>query len=166
MRQTTLPSMAIGPFALLSRWWHSPRIRYRILLWIGALVLFMASLLVGAWFRVCAGGACPSISQLVTYDPDQASKVYAADGRLVTDLGLQRRTVVPLSQISPAVIAAFLATEDRRFYQHHGVDWVRVLGALRSIGLRGRLEDFSTITMQLAGNLCPEEINRWERHGW
>src|SRR5206468_4042293 len=72
MRETTFPLMATGPFVLLSKWWHSPRIRYRILLWTGALVLFTASLLAGAWFRVCAGGACPSISQLVSYDPDQA----------------------------------------------------------------------------------------------
>jgi hypothetical protein len=78
------------------------------------------------WSRACAGGACPSIAGLNEYDPDQASKVYAADGRLLTDFGLQRRTVVLLDSDVPAVVAAFLAVEDKRFYEHHGIDWFRV----------------------------------------
>jgi penicillin-binding protein 1A len=117
--------------------------------------------------EACAGAACPSIAGLGLYDPDQASKVYAADGRLITDFGLQRRTVVPLGEISPAVLAAFLAVEDKRFYRHHGVDWIRMAGSfLRAPGalLRGeRVHGWSTITMQLAGNLWPESINRRDR---
>jgi penicillin-binding protein 1A len=149
----------------LSRWWHSPRRRRKILIGLGAATLFSATLLAGAWSRACAGGACPSIAGLTNYDPDQASKVYAADGRLINDYGLQRRTVVPLRQMSPAVVAAFLAVEDRRFYQHHGIDWIRFFGALKSTML-GHKQGFSTITMQLAGNLWPDQINRRERSGF
>lgn len=158
--------MALKPFALLSRWWHSPTIRFRFLLTLGALFVFGSALLIGAWFNVCAGGACPSTAGLSGYDPDQASKVYAADGRLVTELGQERRTVVPISQMSPALIAAFLATEDRRFYQHHGIDWFRVFGSIKSLLIKGRVEGFSTITMQLAGNLFPAEIDRRQRRGF
>ncbi|MGQ0704422.1 MAG: penicillin-binding protein 1A [Gemmatimonadales bacterium] len=147
------------------RWWHYPRRRKKVFLALLTAVLFVGALGVGAWNRVCAGGACPSIAGLSNYDPEQASKVYAADGRLITDYGLQRRTVVPLSQISPAVIAAFLAVEDQRFYQHHGVDWIRVFGALKNT-LLGRVQGFSTITMQLAGNLWPEQIDRSQRQGF
>ncbi len=128
-------------------------------------VLFLSALSVGAWTRVCGGGACPSIAGLSNYDPDQASKLYAADGRLITDYGQQRRTVVPLNQMSPAVTAAFLAVEDQRFYHHHGIDWIRVVGSLKST-LLGNKQGFSTITMQLAGNLWPEQIDRTQREGF
>jgi len=148
----------------LTRWWHFPRRRRNILVGLLATGLFLAALLAGAWTRVCAGGACPSIAGLTNYDPDQASKLYAADGRLITDYGLQRRTVVPLKQMSPAVVAAFLAVEDRRFYRHHGIDWIRFFGALKST-LIGNRQGFSTITMQLAGNLWPEQIDRKQRTG-
>ena len=151
--------------ARLTRWWHTPRRRRNLLVGLGAFMLFGTAVLAGAWMRVCAGGACPSIAGLDNYDPDQASKVYAADGRLVTDYGLQRRTVVPLKQMSPAVPAAFLAVEDRRFYQHQGIDWVRFFGAIKST-LFGRRQGFSTITMQLAGNLWPDAIDRTQRKGF
>jgi penicillin-binding protein 1A len=128
-----------------------------------AMAAFGITLLVGAWTRACAGGACPSIAGLTNYDPDQASKVYAADGRLITDFGLQRRTVVPLEQISPAVVAAFLAVEDKRFSRHHGIDWIRMVGAVLSYRPGQRLQGFSTITMQLAGSLWPERIDRRQR---
>jgi len=154
-------------FRRMFRWWHSPRIRYRVLLSVSAVAVFVVALVVGAWLNVCGPvGSCPSIASLESYDPQQASKMYAADGRLVTDFGLQRRTAVPLKQISPALIAAFLSTEDRRFYQHGGIDWIRFFGSVRSILLGRRLQGFSTITMQLAGNLWPNQIDRTKRTGF
>ena len=142
--------------------WRSPGVlRAAVLGILGALTLGIAVVL-AAWLTICRGNACPSLDALGEYDPAQASKVYAADGRLITDLGLERRTVVPLNEISPAVIQAFLATEDKRFYEHHGIDWVRVIGAVKG-ALLGRVTGASTITMQLAGNLFPEDINRRDR---
>ena len=135
----------------------------RVMLALGAIIVFGIALLAGAWSRACAGGTCPSIAVLSNYDPDQASRVYAADGRLITDFGLQRRTVVPLREMSPAVLAAFLAVEDKRFYEHHGIDWVRAFGAVKPVFVGRRLQGFSTITMQLAGNLWPESIDRRQR---
>jgi penicillin-binding protein 1A len=85
-------------------------------------------------------------------------------GRLITDFGLERRTVVPLDQMAPAVRAAFVVTEDKRFYRHHGVDLIRVLGAIKNNILQFRVaEGFSTITMQLARNLWPENISGRDR---
>ncbi len=159
--------MAKQPARARTRWWRNPRSRRTVLLAFLALGAFGLALVVGAWNRACAGGTCPSIAGLTSYDPDQASKVYAADGRLITDFGLQRRTVVPLEEMSPAVRAAFLAVEDKRFYQHNGVDWFRMVGAFARAGgalLGGeRVQGFSTITMQLAGNLWPESIDRRDR---
>src|SRR6187551_1985709 len=130
------------------------------------LVSFLAVLagglavLAAAWGRACAGNTCPSIAGLGGYDPNQAAKVYAADGRLITDLGLERRTVVPLGEMSPYVKAAFVTTEDKRFYEHHGIDWYRVFGAIKNNVFKLRVaEGFSTITMQLARNLWPEDIS-------
>ncbi|HET9275341.1 MAG TPA: PBP1A family penicillin-binding protein [Gemmatimonadales bacterium] len=154
----------------LTGWWHRPMLRRRVLLGAGAVGLFFFMLAWGAWTRVCAGGSCPSIAGLQDYDPDQASKVFAADGRLITDYGLQRRTVIGIKQMSPAIPAAFLAVEDQRFYQHRGVDWWRVGGAfwhnVKSLFGGGVPQGFSTITMQLAGNLWPEQIDRSQRQGF
>lgn len=123
--------------------------------------------LVGAWTRACANDACPSTAGLTEFDADQASKVYAADGRLITDYGLIRRTVVALEEMSPAIPAAFVAVEDKRFYEHGGLDFYRFFGALKAnlsrLSLTG--QGFSTITMQLAGNLWPEDIDRRQRTG-
>src|ERR671922_757329 len=138
----------------------SPRARRSILVGLLATFAFGLAFLAAAWSRACAGNSCPSIEGLGGYDPNQASKVYAADGRLITDLGLERRTVVPLGEMSPFVKAAFIITEDKRFYEHHGVDWVRVFGAIKNNITKFRVaEGFSTITMQLARNLWPEDIS-------
>ena len=62
--------------------------------------------------------------------------------------------------MSPYVKAAFIATEDKRFYEHHGIDWFRVFGAIKNNVFKFRVaEGFSTITMQLARNLWPEDIS-------
>jgi penicillin-binding protein 1A len=128
------------------------------------MVAFGLAVLAAAWSRACAGNTCPSIEELGGYDPDQASKVYAADGRLITDLGLERRTVIPLGEMSPYVKTAFLATEDKRFYSHHGIDWYRVFGAIRTNVFALRFaEGFSTITMQLARNIWDEDISGSEK---
>src|SRR5688572_15326604 len=138
----------------------SPRARRVMVVSLLAAVAFGFAVLMAAWTRACAGNSCPSIAELDAYDPNQASKVYAADGRLITDLGQERRTVVPLGEMSPVVKAAFIATEDKRFYEHDGIDWYRVLGAIRSNLIEMRVaEGFSTITMQLARNIWTEDIS-------
>jgi penicillin-binding protein 1A len=138
----------------------SPRVRRNLLVGSLAVLAFGVAIVVAAYTRACAGNSCPSIGDIGGYDPNQASKVYAADGRLITDLGLERRTVVPLREMSPYVRAAFITTEDKRFYQHHGIDWYRVFGAIKNNIFKLRVaEGFSTITMQLARNLWPEDIS-------
>src|ERR671921_897710 len=142
----------------------SPRARRNLLVGFLATIAFALAVLAAAWSRACAGNTCPSIEELGGYDPDQATKVYAADGRLITDLGLERRTVIPLGEMSPYVKTAFLATEDKRFYSHHGIDWVRVFGAIKTNVFQLRFaEGFSTITMQLARNIWDQDISGTEK---
>ena len=112
------------------------------------------------WPR-CAGTQCPSVEALQAYQPPQASVLLDKDGRLLARLAPEQRIVVLLSGLPPQLWRAFVAIEDRRFFEHHGVDWRRVAGAflsdLRSWRVR---EGSSTITMQLARNVFPERLTR------
>src|SRR4051812_50094394 len=93
-------------------------------------VTFGFGFLYAAWALVCRPGQCPSIEVLDEYTPRQTSKLYAADGRFIAEIGLERRTVVKLEQIPTVVRNAFVVTEDKRFYEHAGVDWRRVPAAI------------------------------------
>jgi len=69
--------------------------------------------------------------------------------------------VIPLTEIPVAVRQAFIATEDKRFYAHRGIDYWRILGAIKNdLVTMSFAQGFSTITMQLARNIFPEEISR------
>jgi penicillin-binding protein 1A len=124
-------------------------------------VTFGTGLMYSAWVLVCEGDRCPPIQSLEQYTPKQTSKLYAVDGRFIAELGTERRTLVKLSEIPKVVQDAFVVTEDKRFYEHSGIDWYRVAGALVHNIRRGRYaQGFSTITMQLARNIFPERISR------
>lgn len=117
------------------------------------------------WF-LCRGDACPSVAQFDEYKPAQPARLYAADGRFIAEVGLERRSLVTLVQIPKHVVDAFVITEDKRFYDHAGIDYVRVLGAvLANIRAMGFSEGFSTITMQLARNIFPEQLPSRSRAG-
>ena len=73
-----------------------------------------------------------------------------------TDLHARRGEWVPLAQVSPALRAAVIASEDQRFLQHAGVDWSAVAGAAIGRADAGGMRGASTITMQLAGLLDPD----------
>jgi penicillin-binding protein 1A len=151
---------------LLKRLWEDPVARRRA--GVGAVLacLYGGGLAYGSWTRVCAAERCPSISRVApgTNKQLQTSKVFAADGRLISELGLERRTVLPLAEIPIPVRQAFIAVEDKRFYGHHGIDYVRILGALKADILSlSWAEGFSTITMQLARNVFSDQISREKR---
>jgi len=137
-------------------WWPEMLTRSRLLAGGTLALLYSGGLAYGSWTRVCAAERCPSISRLKNHGPPQTAKVYAADGRLITELGLERRTVLRLNQIPLPVQQAFIATEDKRFYQHHGIDYWRIFGALKAnVMTLGYSQGFSTTTMQLARNVFP-----------
>ncbi|HKV50051.1 MAG TPA: PBP1A family penicillin-binding protein [Gemmatimonadaceae bacterium] len=123
--------------------------------------MFLAGFAYASWTLVCRGSACPDPRQLDAFTPHQTSKLYADDGRFVAELGLERRTLVPLSEIPKTVQEAFVITEDKRFYAHHGIDWIRVFGAaVHNVGAGAYAQGFSTLTMQLARNIFTEKISR------
>jgi len=108
---------------------------------------------------------CPSVDALKQYKPPEATRVFAMDGSLIADLSPQRRVVLQLHEIPPSVTNGFVAVEDRRFWEHDGVD-VRGAGRAvwRNITSLSMAEGFSTITMQLARNVFPEELPRDDKY--
>jgi len=124
-------------------------------------VTFVFGFALATWNLVCRGTRCPSIDVLERYQPRQTSRLYAIDGRFVAELGVERRTLATLEEIPRVVQDAFVVTEDKRFYSHHGVDWFRIPGAtVTNLRAGAFVEGFSTITMQLARNIFPTKLTR------
>ncbi|HEX8208630.1 MAG TPA: PBP1A family penicillin-binding protein [Longimicrobium sp.] len=107
--------------------------------------------------------ALPASAQEITLRaPTQSARVYARDGSLIAELGPQVRTVIAMRTLPRYVPMAFVAVEDRRFFEHAGVDARAVARALRNT-LGGDREGASTITQQLIGAMYPERVNRQEQ---
>lgn len=122
-----------------------------------------AFLLYRAYWSACPI-PCVDLAPLDDFHPDEATRVLDRSGVEVGSFFLRNRRVVSLDQMPPHLAEAFLAVEDRRFYDHGGVDWRRVLGAaLANVRARRVVEGFSTITMQLARNTYPELLPRTDR---
>jgi 1A family penicillin-binding protein len=93
----------------------------------------------------------------------QATVVYARDGSMIGEMGREIRTNVSLRTLPKYVGQAFIAVEDKRFYQHDGVDVIGMLGAIRGKVMGERMRGASTITQLLVGNMHPDVINRADR---
>lgn len=137
-----------------------PTLVRSVLLGLTFVISLGIGLLYAGWALVCRGSQCPSIEVLADYTPHQTSKLYAIDGRFIAELGLEKRTLVTLDKIPQIVQDAFVVTEDKRFYQHAGIDWRRAFSVVLFSPVRGYSQGFSTITMQLARNVFPEQISR------
>lgn len=101
----------------------------------------------------------PGIGDIRKARIDRPALIVSADGRVVDEFKPVNREWVSLGQISPYMVAALIATEDRRFYEHYGVDWLRTASAALHT-FSGDRQGGSTITQQLARNLYPDEIGR------
>lgn len=95
----------------------------------------------------------PSVSMLKDMRLAVPLKIYASDGKLISEFGEERRTPIPLNQVPKDLINAVLATEDRRFYEHPGVDFRGLLRAGVTLLTHSSIKQGgSTITMQVARN--------------
>ncbi len=120
---------------------------------LGALLLGLIALL--AFANVCAyvylRPVLPDVDTLRDVQLQVPLRIYTRDGRLIASIGEQRRIPVRYDQIPPLLVEAFLAAEDDRFFQHHGVDWQGILrAALANARAGGVRQGGSTITMQVA----------------
>lgn len=96
----------------------------------------------------------PDIKQLERYEPSLPTKIYDCKGRLITQFYIEQRYLVNLSDVPQPLIDGTLALEDKRFYDHWGLDPIRIMKAiwvnLTSMSIK---EGASTLTQQLARNL-------------
>ncbi|MCS3432856.1 penicillin-binding protein 1A [Klebsiella sp. BIGb0407] len=102
----------------------------------------------------------PDVATLKDVRLQTPMQVYSADGELIAQYGEKRRIPLTLDQIPPVMIHAFVATEDSRFYEHHGVDPIGIFRAASVALFSGHAsQGASTITQQLARNffLSPEK---------
>ena len=112
--------------------------------WLGS-----AAAIAGAWRFAATMDGAADLAQL--RPQPQATIVLDRLGRPAFTFYLEQRTDVPLDRVSPVMVQAILAAEDRRFYRHHGLDPVRIVKAAWRNWRAGRiLEGGSTITQQLA----------------
>lgn len=102
------------------------------------------------------GRGLPDYTQLKDYEPPVATRIHAGDGRLLAEFAVQRRVFVPIEAMPRRVISAFLAAEDKDFYNHFGVSLPSILRAvltnIRNLGSSRRPVGASTITQQVAKN--------------
>ncbi len=80
-------------------------------------------------------------------------RIYSSDGQLIGEYGSMRRNPITLAQVPKPLLAAIIATEDQRFFEHNGVDLIGIVRATRELLITGqRNQGASTITMQVARN--------------
>ena len=122
--------------------------------WLASLLLAIVGVgTLNVWLGTCGFTGCPTTAEIRGFRPPEGGKIYDRQGRMMGRLTVIRRVNVPIEKVPDHVREAFLATEDRRFYAHNGLDWRGFIRAgLRKIGAFGVREGFSTITMQVARN--------------
>ncbi|MFN3835858.1 MAG: penicillin-binding protein 1A [Glycocaulis sp.] len=141
----------------------------KLALWGGstAAIIGVVALVAVSIYVVRVTEDLPNYEQLREYEPPVMSRMHAGDGLLIAEYAFERRVFVPIDAIPPQVLNAFLAAEDRNFYDHSGIDLMgMVRAAISNIGniMRGRrLEGGSTITQQVAKNFLLSSEQRVAR---
>src|SRR5450830_265662 len=127
-----------------------------------ALTIFlMITIFIGTTGCVLIPRTVPSLDELNPSDSAETSKVYALDGTLITEFHAEEnREIVPFEKMSNYIKDAILAVEDKRFYDHQGVDYIRIIGAfIADVKAGNKEQGASTITMQYIRNVyfAPEK---------
>ena len=94
----------------------------------------------------------PSLDSLTNYQPKLPLRVFSEDGYLLAEYGEERRAFIDIANVPQNMKSAVIAIEDRRFYQHGGIDTKGILRAAINNVTGGSKEGASTITMQVARN--------------
>ena len=109
--------------------------------------------------RLGAFGKLPTFEELENPKSNLATEIYSDDGEMIGSFFIQNRSYVDYNELSPALVAALISTEDMRFYSHSGIDFISLARvAVKTLALGNRRQGGgSTITQQLAKNLYPRE---------
>jgi len=129
------------------------KLNLKNILLLGVVSWFAGVALLGLLF-LSVSKDLPSYEQLENYNPRLVTRIISSDGEVLKEFYTQRRVYVPLESVPEHLLNAALATEDRRFYNHWGVDAIRLTKALLvDISTMSKKQGASTITQQLAKNL-------------
>ncbi|HKR00301.1 MAG TPA: PBP1A family penicillin-binding protein [Pyrinomonadaceae bacterium] len=122
-----------------------------------------------AAYQINYSRAAQEVASLATYRPSVVTRIYADDGETVIgEFAIEKRIPLKYEEIPPLVKNAILAIEDARFYEHMGIDPIRIIGATWKNFTTGSREGGSTLTQQLAKNLfltkeqtLERKVNEW-----
>jgi penicillin-binding protein 1A len=132
-------------------------------------VLFIAGSAIAGYVLWQTAKDLPDYESLSKYEPPVMTRIHAHDGALIAEYARERRIFVPINTIPPRLIHAFLSAEDKRFYEHGGLDFTGIGRAgykFIESKLRGsdrRTEGASTITQQVAKNFLLSSDRTIER---
>jgi penicillin-binding protein 1A len=138
--------------------------RFMGFLFAAGTVLFLVGVAAAAGLIWHFSKDLPDYSQLQNYEPPVMTRVHAADGALLGEYSKERRLYLPIQAVPKSVINAFLAAEDKNFYEHGGIDYTGMARAavlyLQNYGSGRRPQGASTITQQVAKNfLLTNEVS-------
>jgi penicillin-binding protein 1A len=145
------------------------RLLLRFLGWIFAVgtVLFLVGIAGAAGLFWHFSKDLPDYSQLQDYEPPVMTRVHASDGALVAEYARERRLYLPIQAIPKLVLHAFIAAEDKSFYDHGGLDFSGIARAalllVQNYGSGKRPQGASTITQQVAKNFLLTNEASFER---
>jgi penicillin-binding protein 1A len=127
-------------------------------------VLLTAGLGAGAGYALSRVIRIPKVSELATYRPDIMTELRGADGSVIARFAIERRILVERPEIPDVMVKALLAAEDARFYDHSGIDLIRIGGAaIRDLATRRMSQGASTLTQQLARAVFLTPEKTWAR---
>ena len=126
-------------------------------LFAGGMILGIAGAGVAGYFLWNISQDLPNYEKLAEYEPPVMTRIHANDGRLLAEYAHERRIYVPINAVPKPLIQAFMAAEDKNFYEHHGIDLKAFAAAVianvrRLAGMGGSKRGASTITQQVAKN--------------
>jgi len=172
---TKLPGVGLKAYSPRAIAQAPPAQRRYILrrLWLPAVLLLAlaAGGLTGiiAAYELNYSRAANEVAALATYRPSVVTRIYADDGKTVIgEFALEKRIPLKYDEIPPVMKNAILAVEDARFYDHIGIDPIRIIGATWKNLTTDKVEGGSTLTQQLAKNLflskeqtIKRKVNEW-----
>ena len=132
-------------------------------------VIFIAASAVAGFLVWQASRDLPDYESLARYEPPVMTRIHAHDGSMMAEYARERRIFVPINVVPKLIVAAFLSAEDKRFYEHGGLDFTGIGRAVYKLvetkikGGNRRAEGASTITQQVAKNFLLTADRTFER---
>src|SRR5437667_6559894 len=142
-------------------------LRFLGFLFAGGTILFLVGVTATAGLLWHVSNDLPDYSQLQDYEPPVMTRVHATDGSLVAEYARERRLYLPIQAIPKLLTNAFIAAEDKNFYDHGGIDFTGIARAavvyVQNYGSNRRPQGASTITQQVAKNFFLTNEASYER---